>query len=79
MAKFIELHRKGWLSDEKDEVIQNVDDISMVVQQGDNALITLRRSNGYAGDACFRVVESYEEVKRMLVGGEAHKVPWEAD
>lgn len=79
MAKFIELHRKGWLSDEKDEVIQNVDDISMVVQQGDNALITLRRSTGIAGDACFHVAESYEEVKRMLIGGEAQKVPWEAD
>lgn len=79
MAKFIELHQKARLSGEKDEVLQNVDDISMVVQQGDNALITLRRPMGIAGDVCFHTLESYEEVKRMLLGAEAQRVPWEAD
>lgn len=79
MSRFIELHTISWTSGEKEknEVIKNVDDIAMVIQQGDSTLITLRRSTGGAGDACFRVLESYEEVKRMLIGGEAQKVPKE--
>ena len=79
MSRFIELHTISWTSGEKEknEVIKNVDDIAMVIQQGDSTLITLRRSTGGAGDACFRVLESYEEVKRMLIGGEqkAEKCP----
>lgn len=81
MSRFIELHTIAWADHEKKKhvVIQNVDDIAMVVQRGDDTLITLRRSTGGVGDARFRVLESYEEVKRMLIGGEAQKVPWEAD
>lgn len=79
MSRFIELHRKAYLSDEKYDIIQNVDDIAGVIPQGDNAIVTLRRDVGYIGDANYLVWESYEEVKRMLIGGEAQKVPWEAD
>lgn len=81
MSRFIELHTIAWTSGEKEKgvVLKNVDDIAMVIQQGNDTLITLRRTNGYAGDACFRVVESYEEVKRMLMGAEPTRVPWEAD
>lgn len=81
MSRFIELHTKAWTigEKEKDVVLKNVDDIAMVIQQGDDTIITLRRSTGGAGDACFRVVESYEEVKRMLMGAEPTRVPWEAD
>lgn len=71
MSRFIELHRKAWLSDEKYEVIQNVDDIAGVIPQGDNAIITLRRPQGYAGDVNYLVWESYEDIKRMLIVGEA--------
>ena len=81
MSRFIELHTISRTSGEKEKgvVLKNVDDIAMVIQQGDDTIITLRRSTGGAGDACFRVVESYEEVKRMLMGAEPTRVPWEAD
>ena len=81
MSRFIELHTIAWTSGKKEKgvVLQNVDDIAMVIQQGDDTLITLRRSTGGAGDACFLVVESYEEIKRMLLGTAAQRVPWEAD
>lgn len=51
MSRFIELHTIAWTSGEKEkgEVIQNVDDIAMVIQQGDDTIITLRRSTGARG------------------------------
>lgn len=79
MSRFIELHRMAHLSDEKYDIIQNVDDIAGVIPQGNHAIVTLRRDAGYLGDVNYQVWESYEEVKRMLIGEEAQKVPWEAD
>lgn len=79
MAKFIELNRMAWTNNEKSVAIQNVDDISMVFPQGGDVIIMLRRSMGDGGEACYRVAESYEEVKRMLLGSAAQRVPWEAD
>lgn len=48
-----------------------MDDIAGVIPQGDNAVITLRRLQGYAGDANYLVWESYEDIKRMLIVGVA--------
>lgn len=81
MAKFIELYRIPWpwQEDEERVILQNVDDIAEVYKLGDHAVITLRRAAGFVGNASYSVVESYEEVKRMLIGGEAKRVPWEAD
>lgn len=79
MAKFIELNRMAWTNNEKSVAIQNVDDISMVFLQGGDVIIMLRRSMGDGGEACYRVAESYDEVKRMLMGAEPTRVPWEAD
>lgn len=79
MSRFIELH---WLPSGKTEAIptiQNMDEISRVYQKGDNAVLIWKSSAGVSSELGFRVTESYEEVKRMLMGGEAQKVPWEAD
>lgn len=78
MVKFIELH---WLPGEDHEpiqMIQSVAEISRVYQtKAGNAAILLQNPLVRKEDLHFLVAESYEEVKRMLVGGEAQKVPKE--
>ena len=79
MSRFIELHWLPWGKDEAILTIQNMDEISRVYQKGDKAVIMWKQSAGVTSELGFQVTESYEEVKRMLIGGEAQKVPWEAD
>lgn len=80
MVKFIELH---WLPGEDHEpiqMIQSVDEISRVYQtKAGNAAILLQNPLVRKEDLHFLVAESYEEVKRMLMGAEPTRVPWEAD
>lgn len=80
MAKFIELHWLPWDDNEPIQIIQSVAEISRVYQTKDgNAAIMWQNPLVQQKDLHFLVAESYEEVKRMLIGGEAQKVPWEAD
>lgn len=80
MVKFIELH---WLPGEDHEpvqMIQSVDEISGVYQtNAGNAAILLQNPLVRKEDLHLLVAESYEEVKRMLMGAEPTRVPWEAD
>lgn len=74
MAKFIELH---WLPGEGHEpiqIIQSVAEISRVYQTKDgNAAIMWQNPLVQQKDLHFLVAESYEEVKRMLIGAEEQK------
>ena len=80
MAKFIELHWLPWERDETILMIQNVDEISRVYRGKDGkAGIILQNPLICEKDLICMVEESYEEVKRMLLGTAAQRVPWEAD
>ena len=74
MAKFIELH---WLPGEGHEPIQmvhSVGEISRVYQTKDgNAAIQIHNLVARKEDLIFQVAESYEELKRMLIGAEEQK------
>ena len=83
MAKFIELHGLPWERDETILMIQNVAEISRVYRGKDGkAGIILQNPLVCEKDLIYlicMVEESYEEVKRMLLGAAAQRVPWEAD
>ena len=79
MVKFIELHKMPLTDGEASLVLQNLDDIAYVSQSEFGTIILLRRSTGYLTEVSYRVTESYEEVKKLLLGAEPQRVPWEAD
>ena len=70
MAKFIELHKLSLIDDDSLKMLLNLDDVSGFYMAGCGTVVVLRRAPSPIVDASFRVLESYDEVRRLVVSGQ---------